>query len=325
MKYKILDKNNYHIWNDFVDVSPQGSIYAKTWYLDALNINYQIGVLEKDNCIYAGIVLAENEIHTYSNPLLVKFLGILYKPFVGKDYTIATNEIKHLTKLLKCIGNIKTFDYFFHPQFTNWTPFYWGKYRQQTYYTYRIDFKDKTLEQIYQNFDKKIKNEIKNAIKSQITIIENVEFDAFFEVIEKTFLRQGGKSPFNKKRLKYFIETLSGKYAIKLFAAKNINNDITAVAGVIYDTKCAYLILNGIDHKKIIRGTNEYLLYKTIEYSHNNSQTFDFEGSMIKPIESFYRKFGGTLTPYMRIWKSNLLNFAKMQLISLYKKIKYGK
>ena len=52
---------------------------------------------------------------------------------------------------------------------------------------------------------------------------------------------------------------------------------------------------------------------------------FDFEGSMLKPIESFYLKFGGELTPYMKIWKNNLFNYSKLKLIPLYKKMKYGK
>jgi hypothetical protein len=43
---------------------------------------------------------------------------------------------------------------------------------------------------------------------------------------------------------------------------------------------------------------------------------------MIKPVESFYRGFGGMLTPYFNIWKNNLLNTAKRYAITAYKNIK---
>jgi hypothetical protein len=33
---------------------------------------------------------------------------------------------------------------------------------------------------------------------------------------------------------------------------------------------------------------------------------FDFEGSMLKPVEHFFRGFGGGQTPYLQVWKASL-------------------
>jgi hypothetical protein len=72
-------------------------------------------------------------------------------------------------------------------------------------------------------------------------------------------------------------------------------------------------------------GANSFLILKTIEFASKVSKGFDFEGSMIKSIERFYRGFGGELTPYYQIWKNNMINYGKHRLIKIYKKIKFGK
>ena len=115
------------------------------------------------------------------------------------------------------------------------------------------------------------------------------------------------------------------KSAIKLFGTRSANNHVVAVSGIVYDPRCSYLIFNGIDYEENSRGANELLLYKTIAFAQTVSEVFDFEGSMIHNIESFYRKFGAELTPFMRITRDNLINYAKTKFLSYYKKIKYGK
>ena len=59
MSLKYLEKDEYKKWNEFVDISPEGSIYGKTWYLDALKINYKILIVENSNSIIGGIVLTQ--------------------------------------------------------------------------------------------------------------------------------------------------------------------------------------------------------------------------------------------------------------------------
>jgi hypothetical protein len=43
------------------------------------------------------------------------------------------------------------------------------------------------------------------------------------------------------------------------------------------------------------------LLWEAIKHARTVTRTFDFEGSMIEPIERFFRAFGGTLTSYLHV------------------------
>jgi len=321
-----LDKNSYTFWDEFVEASPQGSIFSKTWYLNALKINYEILVVKYNNEIKAGIVLAKNEINTYSNPLLDKYLGILFLNEQGNQQKIISRQYKYMEELIKELKHIKSFDYYFHPSFINWILFSWNGFMQETRYTYRINNNSNTLEKIYNNFHNKIiKNNIKYAQKSQVVIKQNVPFETLWRLVNETFLRQGGKAPFNKNKLEYYIDTLTKQGVLVTFGAY-VNDDTCVAAGAfVYEKKSAYFLLNGIDIKNMPRGANTYMIYESIKYFHEKCDYFDFEGSMLPGVEPFYRKFGGELTPYMRIWNDNFFNYAKTKVKKIYKKIRYGR
>ena len=139
MNLKVLNKKQYNIWNKFVENSPQGSIFSYSWYLDALQCNYKILVVLESDEILAGIVLPKNEINTYSNPMLDKYLGVLYKNYDKLSHRVIEKQYKIAEQISNHLKKYKSFDYYFHPEFKNWIPFYWNGFCQQTRYTYRIN------------------------------------------------------------------------------------------------------------------------------------------------------------------------------------------
>lgn len=321
---KTLEKKNYNEWNNFVDNSKQGSIFSKTWYLDALQASYEILVIEEKGKIIAGIVLAKNEINTYANPMLDKYLGVIFESKEGSVQKIVSKEYKQMEQLISKLKDIKSFDYYFHPSFINWIPFSWGGFTQQTRYTYILNLSN-SMEEIGSNFHTNTKRNIKNAIKHHIDIRKNIEFEEFYEIINKTFIRQGSKAPFKKEKIKKYIETLEKKGNFISFGAYTSDNRLISVSGLVYDDTTAYLLFNGIDIANQVRGANTLLVKETIKYFQGKCEIYDFEGSMLLGVEEFYRRFGGELTPYMRIWNDNFFNYAKSKAKKIYKKIRYGR
>ena len=329
MKLEHINKENgewLKKWNDFVNYSPQGSVFSLSSYLNALGVEYKIlcAVSKKNSEIYAGIVLAKNQINTYSNPMLDKYLGVLFKEDVSSQKQMS-RQYKAMELLADELKKYKTFDYYFHPAFKNWIPFYWQGFSQQTRYTYRINLNN-SMETIVKNFHGNLRNHIKNALNHEVDIRQGVEFEQFYEIINKTFLRQGSKAPFSQKKIERFISNLSKKNRICTFGAYTNNNELISACGIVFDNKTAYLILNGIDIERNIRGTNALLILETIKYAKKQKlEIFDFEGSMLDGVEQFYRHFGAELTPYYRIWNDNLFNYTKTYAKKIYKKIRYGR
>lgn len=47
------------------------------------------------------------------------------------------------------------------------------------------------------------------------------------------------------------------------------------------------------------------LIYEAIKFASQVTAKFDFEGSMLEPVERFFRAFGATQKPYFQIKKEN--------------------
>lgn len=319
-----LKEEEYDFWNEFVDESPEGSIYGKTWYLDALQVEYKILVVVNGKEIFAGIVLTKNEINTYSNPLLCKYLGIFFKNLDGTKQKVESKKIKLAEQIINEIKDIKTFDYTFHPNFKNWLPYYWNGYKQTTKYSYRISLIDKKEDEIFKNFTRELRNRIKKFQKIDFVVNYNNNFNEIYNLIENTYAKQGGKSPFKKEMLRNIFEKLEKQDSIKYI---NVFKEYQLLSFVvlIYDKQSAYLVFHGFDDKNNIPGAHEFAIYEAIKEFSNTHQIFDFEGSMIKEIESFYRKFGGDLVEYYQIYKPSFINNLKLKAIPIYKRLKYGK
>jgi len=327
MEIQILHIDEYDRWERFIDKSPQQSIYVRTWYLDALDIQYKILVAVEKDSIKGGIILTKNELKLYGNPLFVKYLGICFDAFDGSAYTIETNNRKVLKAIIPHIQKYRTFDYTFHQSFRNHLSFYWGGFHQATQYTYLMPLAERSPEEILGNVNSRMRNKIKKAIAdSNLTLDHDVDFDSFYAVNEKTFLRQGGKMPIKKDRLEKLICVLQEHNAVNLMGVRNEANELLCVLGLFHDDRTAYLILNGFDPDKIVTGSNELLVFSAIKLAISKSlTTFDFEGSMLRTIESFYRQFGAELTPYYNIWNPSIVQGLKNMLVKTYKKIKRGK
>ena len=115
MKAEILNQKiekNILLWNDFVNNSPQGSIFSTIEYLNSLKIIYKILVVKStDGSILAGIVLAKNSINTFSNPTLDKYLGVQLRKEENLTHKKISQQYKVLDLLSKKLRKYKLFDF----------------------------------------------------------------------------------------------------------------------------------------------------------------------------------------------------------------------
>ncbi len=326
MKFRFLESCEYAHWDTFVAESPQGSIFSTSVFLNALRAQYRIAVFYNDEGIIAGIVLAKNLLRAYANPLFAKYLGILLPPERENTkyiYNLA-REHKLIYALIENLSLYRSFDYTFHPNFTNWLPFYWAGYRQETRYTYCFpDISD--IKVILDNVHSRVRRNLRKAERHNVSFCSKIDPPSFYAINRLTFERQGGKPPFSFKALKCLYRELKQKEQIHLLGVRNKADKLVAVAGVVNDEKCSYLLFNGMDHRLSDVGANTKLIIETLAYCNKLAPMFDFEGSMIRGIESFYQSFGATQTPYFAIYRPTLRVTAKRYGVKIYKKLKYGR
>jgi hypothetical protein len=77
------------------------------------------------------------------------------------------------------------------------------------------------------------------------------------------------------------------------------------------DERRAYLIVTGADPEYRRSGSGNLVHWHAIQAAASFTDTFDFEGSMIEPIEDFYRKFGPLQSAYSSVSRRpNFVNAA---------------
>lgn len=304
-KYEVIElsEDKYDKWNKFVDESPQGAIFNKTWYLEAVQAKFKIYVcIDKGNNILGGMVLPESNPGYFSMPMITQTLGILLKDFSELKYVNKISKEKDIIESL--VNSIPRFKYYsinFNYNFTNWLPFMWTGYNQYCRYTYVIENLE-DLDFVYDNIKSNIRNKINKCLNSKMKIVSDLHIEDFYSINKKTFERQGIDIPYSVDFLKNFHKIISKNQAGKMFFALN-DDEIHAVNYIVYDKKSAFNLLAGGDPKFRNSGAQCLNLWEAIKFSSKVTQKFDFEGSCIRNIEEFFRGFGGNQKMYFNIWK----------------------
>ena len=192
----------------------------------------------------------------------------------------------------------------FPSEIIDFQPFIWNKFKVIPNYTYRINLKN-TLETIITNFDSKNRNVINKAIKEGISIssntINNQELYQFF----KNSLTTAGANVYKKELEAIFLNFANISNSFALIAKKD--TIFLGAVFCVYDANICYYLLGGTDKNSSTPGINNLLIQKCIEKAKELGCTiFDFEGSMLKGVEKFFRGFGPELVPYYTVNKASL-------------------
>jgi len=187
----------------------------------------------------------------------------------------------------------------FSPLESNWLPFYWKQFRGTVNYTYRLeDLTD--LEKVWHGFRSNVRREIRKAEK-QIVVQNYTNIDRFIKLVKETFHRQGLKLPFTETVMKRLDKECAKRDARRILFAEDNRGRIHAALYLGWDQNTTYYLIGGGDPVLRTSGATSLLLWDAIQFSSSVSRVFDFEGSMIEPIERFFRSFGARQVPYLKI------------------------
>lgn len=239
-----------------------------------------------------------------TQPILTQFLGpLLFYP-VNKQKTVTrySFENKVITDLERQLPQFTLFKQNFSPEISNWLPLYWKGYNQSTRYTYKL-YEISNHEKLWSNLKPSVRNYIKKGENDLITEEEN-DIENLFKLNEKTFQRKGMKMPLTKGLLNRIYNVCQLNFGAKILTIKRGNIPIASML-LVFDAQCAYNLLLGIDKERNPRGAIQFLLWEAIKAASEKVDRFDFEGSMLREVETVFRAFGPQRIPYYSISKAN--------------------
>jgi len=283
------------------------SIFSTCWWLEASagSDNWGLCQVKENNQVVASMPWVMKQrfgLNLLYQPPLTQNLGPwLADPPLGSKYAQRLAREKDLMgALIDQLPDYQVFRQNFVPEIANWLPFYWRGFHQTTRYTYRLsDLSD--VQALWSGFQAKAKTDIRKAEKQGIAVERTSDIDAFLDVNELTFLRQGMQLPYTRTYVKRLFAACEQNNAGAIFLARGKDGRVHAGNLMVWNQHCAYYLMGGGDPELRNSGATSLAMWEAIKFAESVSRIFDFEGSMIEPVERFFRGFGAVQTPYFTI------------------------
>lgn len=286
---KLVNNENIEKYNEFLQKHDRCNFQQSTeWGKVKTNWKNEIVIVEDDNeNIIASLSVLIRKFPVFGNIMYsprgpicdihneetlkkltesLKELAKQYKAFVLKIEPDITSEDKEFRKIVSNLGykikdDAKNFNEEIQPR-----------------YVFRLDIKDKTEDEIFNNFHQKTRYNIRLATKKGVVIKEGTREDLkdFHEIMKVT----GERDDFIIRPLEYFekmYDELQPNH-IKLLMAYYEEKPISGIIDIIYGNKIWYLYgASSNQHRNLM--PNYLLQWEGIKYAiSQNKDMYDFRG-----------------------------------------------
>lgn len=317
---RLLTRDESALWDALVSESAQGTIFAQRWWIDIVTHGqgqllgcFTGARLIAGMPIYPTVTLGVSRL---KQPPLTPYWGPIFSRIDGTYTTSLSTEMSILRAFADALLAWPDVILCCHPSLANWLPFFWHGYSQMTRYTYRIErLLDFPLDE--NAFQKSVRQKLRLARENKLTIQDGVEPKVVQQMFERTMARQGmSGEPDVLAVWPQLALAASAHDCLFTTAVYDEDGHTHTARAMVWDERCAYAIFGGSDPQYRQSGAAPYSLVHEMRVAAERVATYDFEGSIIEPIEAFFRSFGGTLTPYLMItrrssWPLNMARAVK--------------
>jgi len=284
-------------------------LFLRPWWLDATcsRDGWGVSVALRGSELHAALpYLAKRRFgfRLLGQPLLTPFLG----PWIRDTGAKSANDLGRQKDLMnELIDGLPPHDLYrqnWSPDVTNWLPFYWRGFSQTTRYTYVLRAV-KGREGLWAGLRANIRTDIRKASeRNGITVDENAPVEELFALTALTFERQQRSTSFTLDYLRRIDDACSQRGCRQILVARDSEGRPHAGAYVVWNGRTAYYLVGGGDPQLRSSGATSLCMLEAIRSAAARGLDFDFEGSMLEPVERFFRAFGAGQTPYFCVTKT---------------------
>ena len=301
---RVLDRNEIPDadWDEFIDQSPQGVHYAKTWYLDVVWEGWQGIMVYFKGKLQAVMPLKTSRkfgISYLFNPPFAQYLGIFFADARLKHEKSLALKKRLTEALVAALPENKMFILNFAPEFDYPIPFFWRGFELHNRYSYWLDNQSDKIN-LFQNCNERTRTYISKARKSGLIARLTDDADSIIRLSRKR-----DAYPLNYTMLERLWKVLKKQNVGKAVEVRDENGRLHA--GLIY-MECGVKnihLFSAIDPEVKNLGGMSLAIWHSIEQAGPEIEVHDFEGSMIEPVEKFFRGFGARPVPYLQIKKNS--------------------
>ncbi|MCQ2350840.1 MAG: GNAT family N-acetyltransferase [Paludibacteraceae bacterium] len=191
----------------------------------------------------------------------------------------------------------------FHYSQTNWQPFYWCGYKQTSRYTFRIE-DISNLDYVYSQMSHRKRQKPLAKAEDGYAVSFDLPADVFYDMYALELKGRGSKIMYSKE---YFLKLHKAAadrgqgQIISLYHGDTIH----AALWILWDRMSAYNMVIVIPPEFRSSGASTRIVWEALRFLQGKSESYDFEGSMIKGVALKNQSFGAVQIPYSSIIKIN--------------------
>lgn len=321
MEIRKLNNDDLARYDELINNSIEGTIFHKSWWLSIFKDYYGnsynadfYGAFENSKLISGMPIPMHSKfgIKFIYHPKLTPYLGPFYLNRNANKYGQITRNKKINDEFGKILSRLKNcIHYSFHYNNIDLQPFRWNGFDIGVEYTYILNLCD--LEDVWENIDKTRRHDINKCYKQNYDVRLG-EIEKFIELNKKTMKRQNHSLLGEKLWLKIYNECKKNN-CCEVFTAYKGQLAMASLY-LVWDNKRSYYLAGGINNNS--EGAMSLVMWEAIKYTKEklNLNEFDFEGSGIRSIEFYFRKFGGDIKPIFYISENSIKKIMIMKLYS---------
>jgi hypothetical protein len=290
LKHTEIDKSR---WDECIHNSPNGLIYAYSWYLDAVCPGWE-ALTENDYSSVMPLPMGKKYGYTYTYPPpFVQQLGLFSLHTIPEEKTSAF------------MAAIPPHFRYIEMHLNEKNSFHSPSFEIKEHVTYTLDI-NRSYPEIALSYSSQTKRNLKKAMASSLTIVQSTQAEKIIKLFSGnrgmelelpvafyTVLRQLGK-------------VLSSKGLIEYRGVNDKNNTMCAGAFFIRSKGRDIFLFSGANKNAYDSHAMTLLINSYIEERAGSLAIFDFEGSMDADLARFYSGFGSTKINFPVLRKNNL-------------------
>ncbi len=287
-------------WDNFIAASPQRILYAYSWYLDTVSLDWKALVLTENGQWQAVMPLPCRPkwgLKVIQQPFFCQLLGIFAQSNV--DFLEASNLLlSQLTTSFRYVS------------------FYTGRFATQTIFPNSLKIKKLSnvalplhlpYAVLFQNYSNDRKMNLKRAQRFGWQSNQSTDVEPIIQLFQKNHSSQivGGVSEKAYDLLRKLTAVLAQKNALRLVYATKDRRIEAGALFAIFDNRIIYLF-NAASPTGRKGNGRTWLIDQIIQEYAETDFVFDFESPQVCSIASFYQSFGGVEEEYTQLTFNDL-------------------
>lgn len=283
------------------------SVFGQAWFLDAVcgadnwDICLDIAQNGRINGVLPYFFTKKWGFKIIQQPILTGYMGLWIRYETHWNaHQKASQERTVLKNLIAQLPKTAFISQAFPPYFQNWLPFHWASFETTPRMTHVLHDLQNT-EALFKNF----KDNVRKKIKKTTPIIRVEKTDdvaVVYNIYDQIMATKGRKMSYSPAFLQHLHAKIVENQAGQLYLATDTEGSVHAALYIIWDQTTAYYWLGGsaIAHRN--SGALTLLLWEIMQdVAKKGIQNFDFTGSDMENLESFFSAFNAEKKTYFKV------------------------